>query len=402
MKRITLLCHVIDNYGDIGFVYRLARSFRELYGEYELTLVVSNLESFSRLCPEVKPELAVQKVNGWNVLDWNGQKEVSDFLRKSFPDVVLQCFQCGRPEWFDHLLFDEDEKKCLVVNVEYLTAEEWADDFHLLKSGTRSASVKKINFMPGFTEKTGGLVLDKDFMKSLSDRFCALEKIKPYFSPEEFSVFDEDVFKVLVFNYQRDFSMEVQAFKAFAESTGRCLCFFAAPGLSCASITAAVSKFMNGARIIQLPYLPQVSWDALVTLMDFNIIRGEDSFSRACLSGVPFMWDIYPQEEEFHLVKLEAFLSRLEPFFSSRELFKKLRDYSIVYNYHPSSITGKEAQSVLDSLSVLSSSGGEERISVFTELLENYDEMKTAFEGFSRKLVSNGNLTEKLFKVIEK
>ena len=80
----------------------------------------------------------------------------------------MECFQCGRPEWLEELLFSQQfNLNVQIVNVEYLTAESWADDFHLLKSGTRSAKIKKINFMPGFTKKTGGLILVKKFFPKI-------------------------------------------------------------------------------------------------------------------------------------------------------------------------------------------------------------------------------------------
>ena len=45
--------------------------------------------------------------------------------------------------------------------------------------------------------------------------------------------------------------------------------------------------------------------------------RGEDSFVRAQLSGKPFIWNIYPQTEETHIKKLEAFGERIRPFYGA-------------------------------------------------------------------------------------
>jgi uncharacterized repeat protein (TIGR03837 family) len=39
-------------------------------------------------------------------------------------------------------------------------------------------------------------------------------------------------------------------------------------------------------------------------------VRGEDSFVRAQWAGRPFVWHIYPQDENLHHVKLRAFLQR--------------------------------------------------------------------------------------------
>jgi len=41
-----------------------------------------------------------------------------------------------------------------------------------------------------------------------------------------------------------------------------------------------------------------------------NFVRGEDSFIRAQWAGRPFVWQIYPQDDAAHHVKLEAFLDR--------------------------------------------------------------------------------------------
>ena len=57
-----------------------------------------------------------------------------------------------------------------------------------------------------------------------------------------------------------------------------------------------------------LPFMPQDDYDKLLTLCDVNFVRGEDSFLRAQWAGKPFIWHIYPQADEAHWPKLEAFL----------------------------------------------------------------------------------------------
>ncbi|MDP3513031.1 MAG: elongation factor P maturation arginine rhamnosyltransferase EarP, partial [Sulfuritalea sp.] len=58
-----------------------------------------------------------------------------------------------------------------------------------------------------------------------------------------------------------------------------------------------------------LPFLPQRRYDELLWACDLNFVRGEDSFVRAQWAAKPFVWQIYPQAEDAHLVKLEAFLA---------------------------------------------------------------------------------------------
>jgi uncharacterized repeat protein (TIGR03837 family) len=59
-----------------------------------------------------------------------------------------------------------------------------------------------------------------------------------------------------------------------------------------------------------LPFVPQPDYDRLLWACDLNFVRGEDSFVRAQWAGRPFVWHIYPQEENLHHKKLRAFLAR--------------------------------------------------------------------------------------------
>ena len=61
------------------------------------------------------------------------------------------------------------------------------------------------------------------------------------------------------------------------------------------------------ARLI--PFLAQPRYDELLWGCGWNFVRGEDSFVRAQWACAPFVWQIYRQENDAHLVKMEAFLS---------------------------------------------------------------------------------------------
>lgn len=59
-----------------------------------------------------------------------------------------------------------------------------------------------------------------------------------------------------------------------------------------------------------LPFTDQDGYDELLWACDLNFVRGEDSFVRAQWAGVPCVWQIYPQDEDAHFDKLEAFMAR--------------------------------------------------------------------------------------------
>lgn len=398
MLDITILCRVVDNYGDIGFVYRLARELSSLSSieKTQIRLIVSDLKSFNAMAlpPGISTSLAVQNYNGWKVIDWNACAEGKCEFTEQPPKIILECFQCGRPEWLDEILFSAQTTQTVqIVNVEYLTAEDWADDFHLLKSGTRSALVKKINFMPGFTKKTGGLVLDKHFVSCVYSKTVALECLKKYASKKTVALIeDTNLFRVIAFSYERNFENEARALSEFAKNSGRKVQVLLAPGLGNAPFKKAAAAFLN-ISVYDLEYLPQLAWDALLTLADFSFIRGEDSFSRACLSGIPFVWHAYPQEEEFQLVKVDAVLKRMEPFFSAGDM-SLVKNVWLSYNRKPSVKMCDEACKVYNECT---DAGYIPLLRIF----ENYGGIKKSFGMFAQSLFANGNLAKNLLAFLQ-
>lgn len=411
VQEITILCDVVDNFGDIGFVYRLSRNIFQLNPKIKLRLVVNNLASFSKMAPDINPNLAEQIFNSWKIFDWNKTELCVKEFSENPPKIILQCFQCKRPFWLDDILFSENfSQKVQIVNLEYLSAEDWVDDFHLLKSGTRSVFVKKVNFMPGFTAKTGGLILDKPFINFLySNRTCknqnALDFIKKTLSLQEVELFtNENIFCVSVFLYEKDFSPQIKALKLYQDFVKQKNPEFKVHIFLANSVH--LKNFENDCKqneieFSHLNYLEQQTWDAFLTLCDFNFVRGEDSFSRAVLSGIPFFWQSYVQDDEFQLVKVNAFLQKLKPFFSP----EKFADYKkAVLNFNRSEnakvseeilYKSREFEKVFDYLSCNSANQNEQSQILFS-LLKDYDLLKKFFEDFAKSIFELGNLTEHL------
>jgi uncharacterized repeat protein (TIGR03837 family) len=70
-----------------------------------------------------------------------------------------------------------------------------------------------------------------------------------------------------------------------------------------------------------LPFVPQPDYDKLLWACDLNFVRGEDSIVRAQWAGRPFVWHIYPQDENLHHKKLRAFLQRFSNGLGSLDAF---------------------------------------------------------------------------------
>ncbi len=378
-KNIIILCKVVDNYGDIGVVYRLAKALSDLDQFFNITLVCSNLESFAKMAAGIKPFLKKQTFNykkaTWTILDWQ-QDDNFYFEQSPFP-VVLECFQCGRPDWLEKILFDENSQEIFhIFNIEYLTAEEYADDFHLLKCYTRKSNVKKMFFMPGFTNKTAGLLLDKTFVQTLNEA-----KNKKADSKE---------FNVTIFSYERDFTQIFNSLNEVQELYQKQtpdfkINVFAANGKSLDFVKDAWNKTEKKVNLVELKFLSQEDWDKVLCNADFNFVRGEESLARAVFTGKPFFWHAYVQDENYQLVKVNALLTKIEPFFTDKEQFAKFSSLWNEYNTPECKLNQKNLTDIL-----LSAAGN-----------KTDNKLNASFANFAENLLKNGNLSENLIKYLE-
>ena len=195
---ITILCKVVDNFGDIGVAWRLCRRLAQIQSKYKICLVVDDLEAFSKIEDGLSRCLAGEakqsiKIDGVEIFPWKDVALCHEVFSQNDGErlsLILELFQCGRPDWMEGILFEEKLNRTVqIIMIDYLTAEKYAEDFHCLQSLTRSAKVQKVNFMPGFTQKTGGLVIDE-----------AWQELPEYKADGN----------VLVFTYEKDWTDLVQ------------------------------------------------------------------------------------------------------------------------------------------------------------------------------------------------
>ena len=358
---ITILCSVVDNYGDIGVSYRLIRHLLEFSPSLKIRLVIDNLKSFSLLNPHVDKNLPFQRVDGFEIYDWKNYQLCYKAFTDRPPHIILECFQCGQPDWLEKILFED--RVCHIVQIimiDYLSAEPWVDDFHCLKSLTRTALVPKVNFMPGFTSKTGGLLFNKES--------------KYYRTNNEASPKSTDIKKVLFFAYENDWNPAVRAMNRVFNSETKVL---VAGGAGQASIMKACETQHAVFKSERMPYISQIEWDLLMCSTDFMIIRGEDSMAQACQTGIPFIWQAYPQQNDYQTVKMNALLDRMRPHFGE--------EFSIVEKaWHP-----------------VNNGDGDMEEGIYNFIL-NIDSLRPGFTSFAKSLYANGDLAYNLVTFILK
>ena len=145
-----IFCSVVDNYGDIGVTWRLAR---QLVAEHDVAvrLWVDDLQAFVALCPEADATATQQWRQGVEVHLWPQEWEAAQVA-----DVVIEAFACKLPEAY-LLAMKARPVPALWINLEYLSAEDWVTGCHGLPS-LRPDGLKRMFFFPGFEKGTGGPV----------------------------------------------------------------------------------------------------------------------------------------------------------------------------------------------------------------------------------------------------
>lgn len=357
---ITVLCKVVDNYGDVGVVWRLCKNLITLRKDLSIHLVIDDLISFNKICSQVDCNKPFQSVYGINIYDWKDNSLCYDnFIINDGEklNIILECFQCGRPDWMEKILFEVKLARTVqIIMIDYLTAEKYAEDFHCLDSLTRSSKVRKVNFMPGFTEKTGGLIIDDKW-----------RDLRNWNSEGD----------ILVFTYEKNWTPLV---KAIQESLLKSHKVLLAQGRGRASFEE--NALENNLNIDVLPFVNQEKWDEIMQSCSVLIIRGEESMSRACLSGIPFVWQAYPQSDEYQLVKVNALLDRMEKHFKSED-FELVKNVWLALNQPENEVTV------------------ENMYNNWKKFLDAVPELVYGFKDFALDLRKNGDLCYNLMTFIE-
>ncbi|POA21723.1 elongation factor P maturation arginine rhamnosyltransferase EarP [Pseudomonas sp. FW300-N1A1] len=309
-----IFCTVVDNYGDIGVTWRLAR---QLVAEHHCSvrLWVDDLCAFERLCPELDVNATRQWQQGVEVCHWPAHWQPTDAA-----DVVIAAFACQLPGAYMEAMATR-ETTPLWMNLDYLSAEDWIVGCHGLPS-VKHKHVQKYFFFPGFQAGTGGLLRERDLLLR-REQFQADPHARQAFLQGLGVERAEGAELISLFAYENAGLADwLDVMAAGAKAThllvpeGRILGdvsrWLGVEGLSVGA------REVRGALTVQvLPFVRQDQYDLLLWSCDFNAVRGEDSFIRAQWAARPMLWHIYQQEEDIHLDKLEAFLAlytqRLSP-----------------------------------------------------------------------------------------
>jgi len=306
---LAIFCKVVDNFGDIGICWRLSKQLRHEHG-VAVTLWVDDLASFRRICSEVDTAAETQTVHGVTVRHWRDQNGV--FTPDDVADIVIEFFAVDIPPGYVEAMAQRASKP-VWFNLEGLTAEEWVEGCHRLPSMHPRFPLTKHFFFPGFTDKTGGLLVERDLAAeraawSADDAAALLSRLGV--TPEE-----QAALKVSLFCYPH--APVAELFAAWAAGGDAITCLVP-EGVADAAVrqflggdaSAGAARTHGALTVRVIPFVPQTEYDKLLWSCDLNFVRGEDSWVRAQWACHPFVWHIYFQDENLHHKKLRAFLQR--------------------------------------------------------------------------------------------
>jgi uncharacterized repeat protein (TIGR03837 family) len=279
-----IFCKIVDNFGDIGVCWRLAR---QLFSEHNLqvTLWVDDLTVAQKIIPSLNVALTTQSVAGVVIKHWQQHG-----VFESPAEVVVEAFSCGLPDAY----LAKMQPQQIWVNLEYLSAETWVDDFHAKHA--QYPNLKRHFYYPGFTANTGGLLRERTV-------------------PQAKHEMADDSIKVSLFCYAN--APILALLTALANSPQITTLFVPtnnhiqkyADFFNQVQLQVGEDYVRGSVTLKQLPFLSQDQYDALLHSCDVNFVRGEDSWVRAIWAAQPMIWQPYVQEENAHMHKLEAFLT---------------------------------------------------------------------------------------------
>lgn len=302
--KIDIFCQIIDNFGDIGVTWRLSKQLAQSYG-YQVRLWLDQLDTASKLIPQLAPyrpqahllnEQNLQ-IDGVTLAYWQADQD----LQSQPAEIVIEAFACELPQSYQ--LNMVDNTVCW-LNLEYLSAESWVEQFHLQSSIQSLNGLRKIFYFPGFTHKTGGLIRENSLIQDIENYQQIISQSKHLTTNK---------LKISLFTYPHAAVNALLSALTLAPYPIECHTPMTSIQANLAEFFAcaiqAGERYQRGnLTVVTSEFLSQDEYDHLLWQCDLNFVRGEDSLVRAIWAGKPFIWLPYQQSDDVHLDKLTAFL----------------------------------------------------------------------------------------------
>ncbi|MDP1597102.1 MAG: elongation factor P maturation arginine rhamnosyltransferase EarP [Methylotenera sp.] len=305
-KHWDIFCKIIDNFGDIGVCWRLARQLQAEHA-LQVRLWIDDPVVAKQLIPSLNINLQTQVIQNISIDRWH-----ADTVFNESAEVVIELFSGGLPAAY----LSKMRPNTVWINLEYLSAETWVDSFHA--GNSKRGDLTRYFFFPGFTPATGGLLREHDIVTNnqlLASSKPLQHQFLDQLNLEQHNRDHSNRLKISLFCYPH---APIHALlSAMANANQPTDCYVPASSIlpiiagffGKNSIVAGEVLTHQNLNLYVLPFLSQADYDKLLAICDVNFVRGEDSWVRAIWAGKPFVWQPYLQTEQTHITKLKAFLA---------------------------------------------------------------------------------------------
>lgn len=303
-QHYDIFCTVIDNYGDIGTAWRLAKQLQQQQHK-TVRLWVDNLEALSHLVPQAQLTLAQQQLEDITVCHWT-----TPLVYHRVADVVIEAFGCTLPANYRQ---DMIEQGSICINLEYFSCENWVQGCHGLRSFQHDGLIKYF-FFPGIMPGTGGVLYESDLLIQQSKFIASDEQQQRWRQHWKLTEPNNNSIRICLFGYENsalpnlltqlaDYDTAIDVYLPYGKLIQNLTTRWPERKLG---VGETIKEGNLTLHII--PFLPQAEFDRLLWLCDLNFIRGEESLIRGLLAAKPVVWHIYPTADNAHIDKLNAWM----------------------------------------------------------------------------------------------
>ncbi|MDR2637075.1 MAG: elongation factor P maturation arginine rhamnosyltransferase EarP, partial [Zoogloeaceae bacterium] len=268
---LDIFCKVVDNFGDAGICFRLARQLATEYG-FRTRLWIDDPAPLAPWRDDLP--------NGVEIRRWPDEGESAGVA--DIADVIIEAFACEIPAARQEAMASRPLPPCW-INLEYLSAEGWVAGCHARASPHPRLPLTKYFFFPGFTPDTGGLLREKD-LPARQEAFRQMADREKWLASHGLCAgLRPDTLLVSLFCY--DTAPLAALIEIWRRESAPILCLVA-PGKPRQAVETALGLeesapgkdgllYESGAlRLVVFPFLTQTAYDELLWLCDLNFVRG--------------------------------------------------------------------------------------------------------------------------------
>lgn len=278
MRKIDFYVDIIDNFWDIWFAINLALILYKWEKNIDIRFFSNDELLFKSM---IKDNDVIWKIN------YNDLSEIWLFEPN---DLIFNFFD--RKIDFDFLnSFNNDIK---LINFWYFLLHSWVERLHLTNYHTKNVDVT--HFIPSLLDGTWWVLINKN------DEIFSREQYFEFISKKyNLSFPNLDWKKIIsIFVYKNTLDEMINHIN-LSEINDSVFFIFGYPDLD-----------LKTSNIFVMPFLEIEDYWNFLRYCDVNLVRWENSLIQSLIFWKPTMWDIYKENNNAHIEKIDDFLQFLK------------------------------------------------------------------------------------------